>query len=443
MGDIIYKSNTDLFKKMTSEDYINEVYMKYIYFSFAIGVDNINKEQFNLKLASEVKLINRKINSNIYKFSRYKLKLISKGQGKPPRELYIPTIRDRIVLKMTQLYLKKVYGTSVEQETPQNIVKKLKDYINLGTYDHYIKIDIKDFYPSIDKEILLKKIRRKIRSKDFNIFLRKAIADRDIRGVPQGLSISNILAYIYLSDLDDKLIETPDIIYLRFVDDILILLKKDNKDNVIGILNKEFKKLKLSIHNIQNEGSKSRFSKVSNGLDYLGYIYENGEFTVRKSTLNNLRNSIVECFTSYKYASSEKKNLEFLIWRLNLKITGCIDDRQPKGWLYFFSQITDKKILHELDYFINKLWKSFGLPIDDLKRVKKFSRTYHEITYNFYESNYIPNFDRYTHAKKVDFLEKVYRFDTKGRDELEIDNYFETKIRKQVKQLLVDLRNVS
>ena len=29
MGDIIYKSNTDLFKKMTSEDYINEVYMKY------------------------------------------------------------------------------------------------------------------------------------------------------------------------------------------------------------------------------------------------------------------------------------------------------------------------------------------------------------------------------------------------------------------------------
>lgn len=443
MGDIIYKSNTDLFKKMTSEDYINEVYMKYIYFSFAIGVDNINKEQFNLKLASEVKLINRKINSNIYKFSRYKLKLISKGQGKPPRELYIPTIRDRIVLKMTQLYLKKVYGTSVEQETPQNIVKKLKDYINLGTYDHYIKIDIKDFYPSIDKEILLKKIRRKIRSKDFNIFLRKAIADRDIRGVPQGLSISNILAYIYLSDLDDKLIETPDIIYLRFVDDILILLKKDNKDNVIGILNKEFKKLKLSIHNIQNEGSKSRFSKVSNGLDYLGYIYENGEFTVRKSTLNNLRNSIVECFTSYKYASSEKKNLEFLIWRLNLKITGCIDDRQPKGWLYFFSQITDKKILHELDYFINKLWKSFGLPIDDLKRVKKFSRTYHEITYNFYESNYIPNFDRYTHAKKVDFLETVYRFDTKGRDELEIDNYFKTKIRKQVKQLLVDLRNVS
>lgn len=343
MGDIIYKSNTDLFKKMTSEDYINEVYMKYIYFSFAIGVDNINKEQFNLKLASEVKLINRKINSNIYKFSRYKLKLISKGQGKPPRELYIPTIRDRIVLKMTQLYLKKVYGTSVEQETPQNIVKKLKDYINLGTYDHYIKIDIKDFYPSIDKEILLKKIRRKIRSKDFNIFLRKAIADRDIRGVPQGLSISNILAYIYLSDLDDKLIETPDIIYLRFVDDILILLKKDNKDNVIGILNKEFKKLKLSIHNIQNEGSKSRFSKVSNGLDYLGYIYENGEFTVRKSTLNNLRNSIVECFTSYKYASSEKKNLEFLIWRLNLKITGCIDDRQPKGWLYFFHKLLIKK----------------------------------------------------------------------------------------------------
>lgn len=443
MEILSYKSNTDLFKNMTSEEFIKEVYMDHIYYSFAIGVDNINREQFNLKLNSEIDLITRKLKNNTYKFSRYKLKLISKGVGKPPRELYIPTIRDRIVLKTTQLYLKEVYGKVVEQETPQNIVKKLKDYIELGYYDYYIKIDIKDFYPSINKDILLKKIRRKVRSEDFNIFLRKAMADTAVRGVPQGLSISNILAYIYLSDLDDRLNETSDIIYLRFVDDILILLKKSNKDNVLNILNNEFKKLKLSIHSIDDQGSKSKFGKVSSGLDYLGYVYEDEKFTVRKSTLNNLRNSIVECFTSYKYASSEKKNLEFLIWRLNLKITGCIEDRQPKGWLYFFSQITNKTILHELDYFIGKLWKSFGLPIDDFKRVKKFSRTYHEITYNFYESNYIPNFDKYTHIKKVDFLEKVYKFDTKGRDELEIDNYFKTKIRKQVKQLLVDIRNVS
>lgn len=443
MEQFNYKSNTELFKKMTTEEQISEVYMKYIYFSFAIGVDSINREQFNFKLNSEIELINRKLDSNVYKFSRYKLKLISKGQGKPPRELYIPTIRDRIVLKTIQLYLKKVYGESVEQETPQNIVKKLKDYIESGLYDHYIKIDIKDFYPSIDKEILLKKIRREIRCKNFNILLRKAMADKDIRGVPQGLSISNILAYIYLSDLDRKLKQFPNIVYLRFVDDILILLEPSDKDNIINVLNNEFKKLKLSIHKIQIEGSKSKFGKISNGFDYLGYVYEDNKFTVRKSTLNNLRNSIIECFTSYKYASSDRKNLEFLIWRLNLKITGCIDDRQPKGWLYFFAQITNKKILHELDHFIRKLWKNFGLPIEDFKRVKRFSRAYHEITYNFYESNYIPNFDKFTHAKKVDFLERVYKFDTKGRDELEIDNYFKTKIRKQVKQLLVDVRNVS
>ena len=72
MEEITYKSNTDLFKKMITKDSISQVYMKYIYFSFAIGVDNINNEQFNLKLDSEVKLINRKLDSNIYKFSRYK-----------------------------------------------------------------------------------------------------------------------------------------------------------------------------------------------------------------------------------------------------------------------------------------------------------------------------------------------------------------------------------
>jgi len=51
-----YRSNTDLFEKMTSEGFTKEVYMNYVYYSFAIGVDNINREQFNLKLASEIKL---------------------------------------------------------------------------------------------------------------------------------------------------------------------------------------------------------------------------------------------------------------------------------------------------------------------------------------------------------------------------------------------------
>lgn len=244
-------------------------------------------------------------------------------------------------------------------------------------------------------------------------------------------------------DLDKKLESHKNIIYLRFVDDILILLKKSEKEDIINLLKNEFKKLKLSIHEIKDEGSKSKFGKIKNGLDYLGYVYNENTFTVRNQTVNNLRNSIIECFTSYKYAPSERKNLDFLIWRLNLKITGCIDDRQPKGWLYFFSQITDHKMLHELDFFIAKLWKKFALPPENFKNVKKFSRTYFEITHKFYNSKYIPNFDKYSLLQKSDVLEKVFKIQTNGMQDLEIDQLFKNKTRKQIKQLLIDIRSVS
>lgn len=441
-----FRSNTQLFNATKRPEYLNQIYLKYIYYSFAIGVDNINHEQFNLNLKYEIQLIERKLKNNNYKFSRYKLKLISKGRGKPPRELYIPTIRDRIVLKNIQLYLKVIYGSKVEQETPQNIIKKLKDYVNTGNYSHFIKIDIKDFYPSINKEILLKKIRKNIRCNNFKTLLLDSLdpsSKEPIRGIPQGLSISNILAYIYLIDLDVKLKSINEIVYLRFVDDVFILLNQNKKDHVVETINKEFKRLKLSIHEIKENGSKSKIGKVTHGFDYLGYVYENGYFTVRQTTLNNLRNSIVECFTSYKYAKSDKKNLDFLIWRLNLKITGCIDDNQPKGWLYFFSQINNEKVLHELDFFVSKLWKKFSMPIAEFSKVKKFTRTYYEITFNFYNSNYIPNFDKYSLLQKIEVLENVFKIDTKGRSTLEIDHLFKSKTRKQIKKLLVDVRNFS
>ncbi|WP_171251105.1 RNA-directed DNA polymerase, partial [Acinetobacter baumannii] len=112
------------------------------------------------------------------------------------------------------------------------------------------------FYPSIDRKILLKKIRSKIRNKYFSNLLLDALNPSKkefISGVPQGLSISNILAHIYLIPLDKKLTSQFNIKYFRFVDDILILLDMRDKNYIIEILEKEFSKLKLEIHPIKDE----------------------------------------------------------------------------------------------------------------------------------------------------------------------------------------------
>ncbi|MDC4973842.1 hypothetical protein OHW14_00005, partial [Acinetobacter baumannii] len=174
-----------------------------------------------------------------------------------------------------------------------------------------------------------------------------------------------------------------------------------------------------------------------------GYNYRNEEFSIRDSSINNLRNSIVECFTSYRYATSSRKNINFLLWRLNLKITGCIDNGKSKGWLFFFSQLSNYKILYELDHFVRKIAKQFKLSSAEINQIKRFSRTYFEITHNFYSSNYIPNFDKYNITMKKDILIQVFSQDLKGRSDEEIDDMFKFKTRKHINKLLIDLRNFS
>ena len=120
-----------------------------------------------------------------------------------------------------------------------------------GRYNGYVKIDITKFYSSINHSILLKKIKRKIRKKEALEFLVRAITTQTIprnvsapektspkKGVPEGLSISNILADIYLSDLKKLICNKFDVAFFRYVDDILILCQADQaakiKDYVVA-----------------------------------------------------------------------------------------------------------------------------------------------------------------------------------------------------------------
>ena len=57
------------------------------------------------------------------------------------------------------------------------------------------------------------------------------------KGVPQGLPISNILAQLYLNDFDSSIVNIldKDTLYLRYVDDLLIISKTDTNEKLVTI----------------------------------------------------------------------------------------------------------------------------------------------------------------------------------------------------------------
>ncbi len=170
---------------------------------------------------------------------------------------------------------------------------------------------------------------------------------------------------------------------------LLILCNKRDIPSVFKLLENDMNNLDLKIHEIGKSKDKTEMGSLSDAFYFLGYSYSNNLMTVRKSSIDNLHTSIINIFTQYKH--SKEQNINFLYWKLNLKITGCKFEGKKYGWLYFFSQINDTTLLFKLDTFIVNMFNKFNIEYEK-KEVKKFIRTYFEILKNRTNTKYITNF---------------------------------------------------
>jgi len=403
------------FKKLFTLQSLHYTYETSVRYRANAGIDRINRVVFEKKLNQELRVIKKKCLNGNYKFSQYKEKLIAKGAKKPPRVISIPTVRDKLTLKVLNGLLESVYKNT--SQALHQIISEVYTLIQKNTFDSYLRIDVKDFYPSLDHELLFKILKRKIRKKEILMIFQNALTQDTVSkpvknskqffniGIPQGLPISNKLANIYMSDLDKKYKRKRTIKYFRFVDDILILCNNNKIQEIHDAIKKECKSIELTIHSIDDDNSKTQSGLITEGFTYLGYNFIPPKISVRDKSVEHIRDTIINIFTSYKY--SDTKKLLHLKWNLDLRITGCILNETKYGWLFFFSQINDLTLLHELDHFVEKQINRFMDNPSSLK-IKKFVRAYHEITKNLRRTSYIPNFDKLSIGEKRKLLVDIF-----------------------------------
>lgn len=439
----------DKFESYFTEDYLKQIFVDHVIYSSASGIDNLDQYAFRSMRDEQVEILSRKVIAGTYNCSKYKLKLISKGRGKVPREISIPTIRDRIALRALCDFLSELYKSTIDFNLPQNIAKKVKVDVSSGVYDGYIKLDVSNFYPSIKHAELLKRLKRKIRHNSEIInFISSAITTPTVShsksndkladvGVPQGLAISNILAAIYLINIDKFLNSYPNIKYYRYVDDVLIFCEYAKAESIAKEVIQRFLKIGLEIHDPKKSPDKSKISKISSSFDYLGYQFKGELVSARIGSIDKLRTSLVNIFTAYKH--SKNKSEKFLLWRLNLRVTGCIFQSKSKGWLFFFAEINDESLLHQLDYYVSKLVSRFDVKISP----KKFVRAFKELKNRKYETTYIPNFDNYDTSQMKSVLTDYFGKNISGLTDEEVEYEFHKRISKQVKDLLEDIKSFS
>lgn len=416
--------------------------------SQATGKDGMRIGRFEEILRSEALLIETKVAAGTYHFTTFKERLILRGADRAPRQISIPTVRDRLLLRAICQILHSHNGQTIGS-TPHALVSGVTKAIREGDQSSksFVRIDVKDFFPSISHSIL----RRELESFGFvdvvQSLCMQAVAtptgvkaDLAVKGVPQGLSVSGALAALYMLRFDN-IRKKSKIQYFRYVDDILLICDTKDSDNILDSVGRALKSRGLVIHK-KGVAGKTEITRVDDGVDFLGYRISVELISVRESSYKKMFKNILKVITDFRY----RKNMEKLIFRLNLKITGCIVDAKRRGWMMFFSHSENMNQLAHLDAFIARQLTRVAFPFSEMIQIKRFIKSYHEIRYSIAETKYIPNFDNFEYKEKV---EAVAALSGKSLAEVlamdinTMENQFSRLISKEVHDLEQDVGSPS
>ena len=422
---------SQIFRKNFSQKSLKEGFHQKVKKKNTKGVDRVDPNTFGKNLSDSVKTISKKCLKGTYKFSPYLELLKLKGRGKEPRVICIPTVRDRLVLHQLKETLFEIFPECVRRKTSRNYIQEINTYIDSkeGTKMSIIYGDIKNFYDSIDRDILFKKIGWRIKSKVMLSLIKRAIESPVVpkgyrrsdlkvyragkKGIPQGLAVSNILASIYLFDFD-TIMRSQGGKYFRYIDDILIICDAKERKDIQKKMKTEIEgsRFKLTLH----DEEKTFSGDSSDGFKYLGYSFRpDGLVSVSESSIERYIEGIASKFTAYskrkRYTIEKDKLLtkeerqSILVRELNLKITGAISEDRRYGWVFYYSEINDLSVLHRIDKCIDRFFKrTKDFPNGSPSNLKKLSRAYYESKHSP-GSGYIHDYKRYkTVQQKQNYL---------------------------------------
>ena len=208
-----------LFQLLFSTQSLQEVFLAKFSSTTGKGIDRLNGFQFSGRSKVELEVASKKILSSDFRFTPYLEVLRPKSRDKKPRLIGIPSVRDRVVMHQLNKFLAVLFPERVPKNVASTYVRDLANDLQKRPKDitWICSTDIQTFYDDVKQARLLSLLEKRISCKAAIRLVGHAIATPTVpkntrrsrhkdfasSGVPQGLAISNILASIYMQDVDD------------------------------------------------------------------------------------------------------------------------------------------------------------------------------------------------------------------------------------------------
>jgi len=318
----------------------------------ASGVDGQSVERFGANAGKYLNELSDAIRSGAYCPEAVRRVQIPKGAGKT-RPLGIPTVKDRIVqtaVKMViepifeQEFLSVSYGFRPNKGC-KDALREVDRLVKAG-FTHVVDADLAGYFDSIPQDALLARVSEQVSDGRvlglLQSWLKQDVMEgakrwTPVAGTPQGAVISPLLANIYLHPLD-KLITSLGFHMVRYADDFVILCRNgEDAQAALRHVQSWVEANGLTLHPDKTHLGDCR--NKGEGFEFLGYRFECGKRTVRKKSLQALRDKVRS-----KTKRSCGKSMTMVIADLNPML---------RGWFAYFKH-AGKWILPKIDGFVRR-----------------------------------------------------------------------------------------
>ena len=358
---------------MLNEDLENDIKWNE-YLNYKSSKDYINKKEkeelINFIQNKKYKKICDELVNGKYIFSIPKKHIISKGATNKKRVVYTYNEDEMMLLKYISYVLYDydyIFSPNLYSFRKNNSVKRaIKNISNIKNIRNMYgyKVDIQNYFNSIDINLLLDNLKKDIKDNALFVLIETILKSEYVeynnkiitenKGAMAGIPISAFLANYYIKEIDEYF-WNQNLVYFRYADDIIMFCNtKEDLINNQKILTDFIKKYNLNINH-----NKEYFFEKNEKWEFLGFSFINGDIDLSENSVRKIKAKIRRSARGIRRWMLKKNvNYNQALKAMNRKYNRKFYGKQDKlelSWKYwFFPTITTDKSLKVIDKYMQQ-----------------------------------------------------------------------------------------
>ena len=355
------------------KDYIDndKVWLEFLQSRLDTNYDTLEEKKVLKEFIENKKYkeITTKLKNNNYTFSIPRKKEINKNHTNKKRVVYFYKFNEMIVLKYIAYNLYKydylfednLYSFRKNKSVKQAIEKlsKTRNLKNMYSY----KVDIKNYFNSVDISILINNIKKDIKDQDLLNIIVSILTNKKVtignnvieedKGIMAGIPLSAFLANYFIKDID-KYFKEKKVLYLRYSDDIILFA--NTKEDVVEY-SKVLKELLLS-YNLTVNPEKENYYEPHDTWEFLGFSYKDNKIDLSENSLHKIKGKIRRSARSIRRWMlrkdvEETKAIKVMIRKFNIKFY-CSRNAELSWKYWYFPVINTSETLKIVDEYLQQ-----------------------------------------------------------------------------------------